>query len=65
MLSDEVIKVVNHEAWIELENRTYLKWGHFPETDGKLDPKSIRRAFIVDPDENERAVVIGSDREVI
>ncbi len=64
MLSEEIIKLVNHEAWIEYgEGRAYLKWGHLPETDGKLDPKSIKRAFVIDPDGNEKTLVVGSDKE--
>ena len=64
MLHEEIIRLVNHEAWIECEiDRVYLKWGHLPETDGKLDFKSIKRAFVIDPDGNERAVAIGSDKE--
>jgi uncharacterized GH25 family protein len=43
--SDEILKLVNHEAWIEVENRGYLMWGHHPKTDGKLDPCKIKRAF--------------------
>lgn len=64
MLSKNVIKLVNHEAWIECEfDRAYLKWGHFPETDGKFNPNLIRRAFTIDSSGNEKAIAIGSDRE--
>ena len=63
MVSEDTIKLVNHEAWIEWQNRFYLKWGHLPETDGKIDPKSIKRAFVVDADGNEKALVVGSDRD--
>ena len=39
MINEEIVRLANHEAWIEIEeNRAYLKWGHFPETDRKLDP---------------------------
>ncbi|MCD6492681.1 MAG: hypothetical protein J7K36_02605 [Archaeoglobaceae archaeon] len=57
MVSENIIKLVNHEAWIECQQRgrAYLKWGHLPETDGKLDPKSIKRAFVIDPDRNKNA----------
>jgi len=64
IVPEEIIRLVNHEVWIECEiDRAYLKWGHLPETDGKLDPKSIKRAFVVDPDGNEKAIVVGSDKE--
>ncbi len=60
---DELLRLVNHEAWIEIEgNRAYLKWGHFPKTDGKLDPQCIKRAFVIDPS-GEKRVVIGRDKE--
>ncbi|RLI73167.1 hypothetical protein DRO97_08000 [Archaeoglobales archaeon] len=65
MVSENIIKLVNHEAWIECQQRgrAYLKWGHLPETDGKLDPKSIKRAFVIDAEGNEKAMVVGSDKE--
>ncbi len=62
MLHD-MLKLVNHEAWIEIEDRAYLKWGHPPKTDGKLDPKSIKRAFVIDPDRSEKVIGIGNDKE--
>lgn len=65
MVSENIIKLVNHEAWIECQQRgrAYLKWGHLPETDGKLDLKSIKRAFVIDAEGNEKAMVVGSDKE--
>ncbi|UXD22872.1 hypothetical protein IPA_09110 [Ignicoccus pacificus DSM 13166] len=34
----KVIELVNHEAWFEVEQgRLYVKWGHYPKTDGKID----------------------------
>jgi len=43
---------INHEAWIEYSKpakagnvRAYLKWGHSPGIDGKLDPLTITNAF--------------------
>ncbi|RLI78641.1 hypothetical protein DRP05_06485 [Archaeoglobales archaeon] len=54
---------MNHKAWIEYQQgRAYLKWGHLPET-GKIDPKSIKRAFVVDANGNEKVLVVGSDRD--
>jgi hypothetical protein len=63
-MREEVLELVNHEPWIECEeNRAYLKWGHYPETEGMLNPKSIRRTFVTDLDGNGEALVIGSGRE--
>lgn len=63
MVLPKTLKLVNHEAWIGYgDDRAYLKWGHFPETDGKLDPNSIKRAFTIDPGGNEKAIVFGSDK---
>ncbi len=59
-----IAKLVNHEAWIEISNgRAYLKWGHYPKTDGKIDPKLIRRASVIDSDGREHALAIGSDKD--
>jgi len=64
MLSEEILKLVNHEPWIEYDGkRAYLKWGHYPDTDGKLDPKTIRRAFVIEADGIERPVAVGRDKE--
>ncbi len=39
-------ELINHEVWIEPDGeRVLLKWGHYPEVDGKIDPLSITRAF--------------------
>jgi len=60
---EEVINIVNHEAWIEVEDgKGYLKWGHYPEVDGKLDPQSIVRAFAVAGD-RILPVFIGIEKE--
>ncbi len=60
---ENLIKIVNHEAWIELgDGRAYLKWGHFPEIDGKLDPLSITRAFAV-ANGFTKPVVVGMDKD--
>ncbi len=33
-----MIELVNHEAWFEVDQgRLYVKWGHYPKTDGKID----------------------------
>ncbi|AGK60936.1 hypothetical protein Asulf_00931 [Archaeoglobus sulfaticallidus PM70-1] len=62
-MREEVLKLVNHEPWIECEeNRAHLKWGHYPETEGMLDPLSIKRAFVIDSD-GEKPVVVGRDNE--
>jgi uncharacterized GH25 family protein len=59
---EEILKIVNHEVWIEVdESRAYLKWGHYPEVDGKLDPQSVVRAFAVAGNE-VLPVVVGSDK---
>ncbi len=60
---DDIIKIVNHEAWIEIGNgRAYLKWGHYPEVDGKLDPLSITRAFAV-AEGTAKPVIVGMDKD--
>jgi uncharacterized GH25 family protein len=61
---------INHHAWIEHSGlfakpgkvRAYLKWGHFPEVDGKLDPQSITTAFARSI-ELKRPLLVGSDAE--
>lgn len=63
MITEEIVKIVNHEPWIECESsRAYLKWGHYPKTDGKLDPLCIKKAFVIDPS-GEKPVVVGRDKE--
>ncbi len=63
MLSEEILKLVNHEPWIEYDGkRAYLKWGHYLDTDDKLDPKTIKRAFVIGPDGIERPVAVGRDK---
>ena len=57
-----VLKIVNHDAWIECNKRAYLKWGHYPETDGKLDPQNIKRAIVIDP-KGERMAIVGTDKD--
>ncbi len=59
---DDLLDIVNHEAWIEVDGRAYLKWGHYPEVDGKLDPMCIVRAFAVFNGKIS-PVVIGTDKE--
>jgi hypothetical protein len=60
---EDLLRIINHEAWIELDNgRAYLKWGHYPEVDGKLDPQSIIRAFAI-VGRRVLPVVIGMDKE--
>ena len=39
------IELVNHEVWFEYDGVLVLKWGHFPNVDGKIDPLCITRAF--------------------
>ena len=61
---EELINLVNHELWIEYEdNRAYLKWGHYPKTDGRLDPLSIKRAFVLESNGVVSPAVIGFDEE--
>ncbi len=57
-----LLHLVNHEAWIEVNSRAYLKWGHYPEIDGKLDPLSIVRAFAI-ANGTVKPVAIGLDKE--
>jgi len=60
---EDLVNIVNHEAWIEPgEGRAYLKWGHYPEVDGKLDPLSIVRAFSVSGG-TVRPIIVGIDKE--
>ncbi len=57
------LEVVNHEVWFEVhDGRVLLKWGHFPETDGKLDPVCITRAFAVSGGV-VKPVIVGIDRD--
>jgi len=59
----DLIKIVNHEAWIEIgSGRAYLKWGHYPNVDGKLDPLSITRVFAV-AGGITKPVVVGMDKD--
>lgn len=64
-MNEELLKLVNHEAWIECrqEGRAYLKWGHMPQTDGKLDPRVIKKAFVVSPEGKEKPIALGVDRD--
>ncbi len=57
-----LLSIVNHEAWIEVDGRAYLKWGHYPEVDGKLDPMCIVRAFAVSGGA-VLPVAVGTDKE--
>ncbi len=59
LLLETLFRLVNHFAWIEHVGtydrgrvRLYVKWGHYPETDGKLDPSIV----------TDVAVVVGKDR---
>ncbi len=61
MLSEEIIRIANHEAWIERKSGFYLKWGHYPSTDGKLDPRCVR-AFAICSD-GRKPVAVGFDGE--
>ncbi|ENN96363.1 hypothetical protein J422_02754 [Methanocaldococcus villosus KIN24-T80] len=58
---EKLIRLINHEVWIEIEDRGYLKWGHYPKTDGKLDPLAITRAFYV-KDGKYYPLVVGKDK---
>ncbi len=58
-----ILKIVNHDAWIECDKkRAYLKWGHYPETDGTFDPQSVKRTIVIDP-KGEKVVIVGTDKE--
>ena len=61
-IDKNIIKLINHEAWIEVDERAYVMWGHYPKVDGRLDPSKIRRAFAV-YNCTFLPVVIGIDRE--
>ncbi len=52
-----MFELVNHHLWFELgEGRVYVKWGHFPSTDGKLDPSTIVFTYPED-------AIIGIDKD--
>jgi uncharacterized GH25 family protein len=59
------VRLVNHEAWFEhpgeLEPgrvRLYLKWGHYPKTDGKIDFSIIKRVAV-----DGKEAVVGTDKD--
>ncbi len=52
---------VNHEAWIEVNSRAYLKWGHYPEIDGKIKLSIVRALAIANG--TVKSVAIGLDKE--
>ena len=45
------------------KGRAYLKWGHMPQTDGKLDPKVVKKAFFVSPEGVEKPLAVGTDKD--
>ncbi len=54
-----MIELVNHEAWFESgEGRLYVKWGHYPRTDGKIDFCIIKRAEV-----DGKKALIGIDKD--
>ena len=63
-----LIELINHHAWIEHGDvrsglsRLYVKWGHYPETDGKMEP-SIVKDLIVKVNGIEVPAVIGIDKD--
>ncbi len=60
MVNNKLLEIVNHEVWLEpSDGRVLLKWGHYPETDGKLDPVCITRAFT----DVFRPAVVGIDKD--
>ena len=74
MIDDVMLKTVNHEAWIEYGEpvtkagriRTYVKWGHYPEVEGRLNPQTVVSAFaLLESDllSPRIPVTIGVDRD--
>ncbi len=63
MVSDDLLEVVNHEVWFEPRNGLVLKWGHYPNVDGKLDPLCITRAFSL-ANGKVMPVFVGLDRSI-
>lgn len=62
------IMLVNHQLWVEHEGfydrgvvKAFLKWGHYPEAEGKLDPATIRNAIVIDPKGRRVEPAIGMD----
>ena len=42
MINYEGFGLVNHELWMEEHGgKVYLMWGHYPKTDGRIDPRCI------------------------
>ncbi len=63
MISDDILEVVNHEVWFEFRNGLVLKWGHYPDVDGRLDPLCITRAFSL-ANGKVMPVFVGLDRSI-
>jgi len=42
---------INHEAWIEPQgDKLLVRWGHYPEVDGRIDPHVIREVMVIGDD---------------
>lgn len=59
------VQLVNHEAWFEHPGRLgpgkvrlYLKWGHYPRTDGKIDFSIIKKITV-----DSKEAVVGIDKD--
>ena len=47
MLCD--LSIANHYAWFErLDDLLIVKWGHYPQVDGKIDPRIVTMSVAVD-----------------
>ena len=66
-----MLSLVNHHLWFEYADkyevgrtaRLYIKWGHYPETDGKLDPACLRFVKVLYNDVEEVKAQIGIDKD--
>ncbi len=65
-----MFRLVNHNAWIEHPGyfaepgraRLYIKWGHYPEVDGKIDPATLTEIIVLGP-EGQTTAVVGIDKD--
>gem|GEM_PF-758139 len=64
-----MLNIVNHHLWFDDmywhddHVRILLKWGHYPEVDGKIEPKIFEKLTIIDDLGREVSHQVGIDKD--